>query len=432
MKVGLINPKGTIFSKNPRMKQFLESYASMGSFRHFWSAPNLGLLSIAAYLPKDWDVVYIDENYREIPFGESFDLICLSAMIVQATRAYEIARVFRENGAYVVMGGIHATVMPEEAALQVDTVIAGEGECLFPQFLMDFADGHPKKIYTKDEGPLSDMSKFLCPRYDLILDYDYPVINLYTMRGCPRKCRFCCASNVFGVEYKRKANHQILSEIDVITSLFPGTMLLFADDNGFVMRRESYALLESLREKRVRWIAQADISIADDDKLLKLLYEAGCQWLVIGFESVAPQNLAAMENTRFKQRYVDVYPEKIKKIQSNGLKIYGTFIVGLDEDDENVFEKTASFILDNHLYGANITVPTPLPSTAFREDMLLEGRILEAEWEEYTLWDVVVQPKHMSVRQLEDGLLSVYKTVSSPENAGKRLKHMLRSMRNYG
>jgi len=322
--------------------------------------------------------------------------------------------------------------MPEEAALQVDTVIAGEGECLFPQFLMDFADGHPKKIYTKDEGPLSDMSKFLCPRYDLILDYDYPVINLYTMRGCPRKCRFCCASNVFGVEYKRKANHQILSEIDVITSLFPGTMLLFADDNGFVMRRESYALLESLREKRVRWIAQADISIADDDKLLKLLYEAGCQWLVIGFESVAPQNLAAMENTRFKQRYVDVYPEKIKKIQSNGLKIYGTFIVGLDEDDENVFEKTASFILDNHLYGANITVPTPLPSTAFREDMLLEGRILEAEWEEYTLWDVVVQPKHMSVRQLEDGLLSVYKTVSSPENAGKRLKHMLRSMRNYG
>ena len=125
MKVALINPKGTVFSKNPKMKEFLAASVSMGSFRHFWSAPCLGLLAIASYLPEGCQVTYIDENYQDIDFTERFDFVCISAMTVQATRAYEISKRFQKNGILTVIGGIHATVEAEEAARYADVVLSG-------------------------------------------------------------------------------------------------------------------------------------------------------------------------------------------------------------------------------------------------------------------------------------------------------------------
>lgn len=141
MKVALINPKGTIFSRNKRLAAFLERSVTMGSFRHFWSAPCLGLLVVAAYCPDEWQLCYIDENQRPVDFGVRYDLVLISAMTVQAKRAYEIADAFRRTGTPVVMGGIHATVMPEEALAHVDAVLAGEGEVLFPQLIEDLVHG---------------------------------------------------------------------------------------------------------------------------------------------------------------------------------------------------------------------------------------------------------------------------------------------------
>lgn len=429
MRVALVNPKGTLFSKNRKMTEFLEQSVTMGSFRHFWSAPCLGLLTIASYLPSEWEIHYIDENYKDIDLSQHYDIVCISAMTVQATRAYEIAKIYRSKNVLTVMGGIHATVLPDEAMRYVDVVIAGEGEVLFPQFISDFIKNKYKNIYKEDKVGLYDLKNCISPRYDLIQTYNYPVVNLYTTRGCPRKCNFCCASNVYGVKYRRKSNHQILNEIDIIKTLYPDKLLLFADDNLFVMREKSKELLKNLTSNKIRWIAQTEITIADDEELIRLMAEAGCQWIVIGFESVSEKSLKNIESKNFKYQYLHRYQNKIKKIQSFGIGIYGTFIVGLDEDGIDIFNRTADFITNNSLYGANITVPTPLPGTELRVRLENENRIISNQWDDYTLWDVVTIPKHMSKAELEDGLLYTYRKITQQNHANERLKYLLKSIR---
>ncbi len=429
MRVALINPKGTIFSKTERMTEFLEQSVTMGSFRHFWSAPCLGLLTIAAYLPPEWEAHYIDENYIDIDFNLPYDMVCISAMTVQATRAYEIAKIYRSKNILTVMGGIHATVLPDEAMQHADVVIAGEGEVLFPQFISDYIMHKYKNLYREDKVGLYDLKNCIAPRYDLIKSYNYPIVNLYTTRGCPRKCNFCCASNVYGVKYRRKSNHQILLEIDIIKNLYPDKLLLFADDNLFVMREKSKELLKRLTDYKMRWIAQTDITIAEDEELIRLMAEAGCQWIVIGFESVSEKSLKGIESKSFKYQYLHSYQDKIKKIQSYGIGIYGTFIVGLDEDGTEIFDRTADFIINNSLYGANITVPTPLPGTDLRVKLENENRIASNQWENYTLWDVVTIPKGMSKVELEDGLLYMYKIITQQNNANERMKYLLKNLR---
>ena len=386
---------------------------------------------IAAYLPPDWDVCYIDENYKDINFDIKFDFVCISSMTVQATRAYEIAKNFREKGILTVIGGIHATIMPEEAMQYGDVIIAGEGEVLFPKFLKDYINGKYLNLYIEEKAAKYDLSRCITPKYELIKGYDYPIVNIYTTRGCPRKCNFCCASNVYGLKYRRKTNKQILNEIDLINSLYPDRLILFADDNLLIMKKQSIDLLEKLVSKNVRWIAQTDISIADDNKMLELMYVAGCQWIVIGFESVSEKSLRNIEDKNFKYKYVHAYGEKVRIIRSYGIKVYGTFIVGLDEDDKSVFDNTADFILENQLYGANITVPTPLPGTLLRQKMVMENRIINNKWSDYTLWDVVVKPKNMSISELEEGLLYTYRKISEGNNVNNRLKNLMKDMRNH-
>ena len=207
-------------------------------------------------------------------------------------------------------------------------------------------------------------------------------------------------------------------------------MLLFADDNLLIMRKESKRMLQELEKYDVRWIAQTDISIAEDENLMKQMKQSGCQWVVIGFESLSEKNLMDMERVNFKHKYLSEYKARVEKIQNQGIKVYGTFIVGLDEDTKNVFEETAAFIQDCNLYGVNITVPTPLPGTQLRQKLQQEGRIISNQWGDYTLWDVVIQPKNLSVSELEEGLFSVYKRLSEESNVEQRLRQIWRGLKN--
>lgn len=426
MRIALINPKGTIFSKNKRMSEFLENSVSMGSFRHFWSAPCLGLLTIASYIPADWEISYIDENLQRIDDTVDYDIVAISMMTVQAERAYQIGDSYRAKGILTVMGGIHATLMYQEALEHADVVLAGEGEVLFPAFLNDFLLGKYKRLYRENMPGSFELKNCIPPRYDLLKGYDYPVMNLYTTRGCPRKCNFCCASNVYGEKYRRKENQEIFKEVSIISQMYPDKMLLFADDNLLIMRKESKRMLQELEKYDVRWIAQTDISIAEDENLMKQMKQSGCQWVVIGFESLSEKNLMDMERVNFKHKYLSEYKARVEKIQNQGIKVYGTFIVGLDEDTKNVFEETAAFIQDCNLYGVNITVPTPLPGTQLRQKLQQEGRIISNQWGDYTLWDVVIQPKNLSVSELEEGLFSVYKRLSEESNVEQRLRQIWR------
>lgn len=412
------------------MSEFLENSVSMGSFRHFWSAPCLGLLTIASYIPADWEISYIDENLQRIDDTVDYDIVAISMMTVQAERAYQIGDSYRAKGILTVMGGIHATLMYQEALEHADVVLAGEGEVLFPAFLNDFLLGKYKRLYRENMPGSFELKNCIPPRYDLLKGYDYPVMNLYTTRGCPRKCNFCCASNVYGEKYRRKENQEIFKEVSIISQMYPDKMLLFADDNLLIMRKESKRMLQELEKYDVRWIAQTDISIAEDENLMKQMKQSGCQWVVIGFESLSEKNLMDMERVNFKHKYLSEYKARVEKIQNQGIKVYGTFIVGLDEDTKNVFEETAAFIQDCNLYGVNITVPTPLPGTQLRQKLQQEGRIISNQWGDYTLWDVVIQPKNLSVSELEEGLFSVYKRLSEESNVEQRLRQIWRGLKN--
>lgn len=423
-RVALISPKGNVFGKNESLKLFIENSRTMESFRYLWTGPNLGLLTVAAYMPSDWDCEYIDENYRPIDYERKYDIVCLSAMTQQVSRAYEIAGIFKERGALTVIGGIHATILPEEASKHVDIVIAGEGEELWPLFVRDYLNDTIKSVYRATFSGSYDLKSARMPRYELLHGYSYPIITLYTTRGCPIRCSFCCASNVYGTQYRRKDNSRILDELDRIRGLFPDRLILFADDNAFVKREESKELLKSMMGMGLRWIAQTDISVAFDEELLMLMTVAGCQWIVIGFESVTYENFTDSENIGPKLKYQSKYTELIDKIQSYGIGVYGTFIVGLDNDTPGVFALTTDFIQRSNLYGVNITVPTPLPGTQMRKRLEEEGRILCDDWSYYTFWDVTIAPKRMTVQQLEEGLLDMYTRITEDYSSRKRLVHI--------
>lgn len=423
-KIALISPKGNVYGKNEKLHEFLEKTNGMESFRALWTGPNLGLITIAALFPADWEVEYIDENYKAIDYHVKYDIVCISAMTQQIVNAYKIIDRFKKLNVLTVLGGIHATVLPDEAMQHADVVMVGEGERVWPQFLSDYKNRVLKKIYRDDFNVRYQFEDHIMPRYDLLKGYYYPIITIQTTRGCPHDCSFCCASKVFGSGYRRKDNLDIIDELNVIKKMFPDVLILFADDNFLVHRNECKALLKEMISLNIRWLAQTDVSIALDDELLELMVVSGCQWVVIGFESIHFDSLFQLDHKNWKLKQFPGYEQTIKKIQSYGIGVYGTFIVGLDEDDVTVFEETKNFIIRNNLYGVNITVPTPLPGTRLREKILDENRIIVDDWSYYTFWDVTIQPKKMQINELEEGLLRIYINIFEDSQIYQRLTHM--------
>ena len=426
IKVALISPKGNKFGKNEHLRYFLEQNPFMESFKLLWSGPNLGLLTLASYFPTSWEFEYIDENIRSIDYKKNYDIVFISAMTQQANRGYEIATHYKKLGILTVMGGIHVSTIPEEACKFVDVILTGEAELAFPIFLQDFIQGTIKERYDPPPNRPFDLKKSILPRYDLIQNETYPVISIQTTRGCPHNCSFCAASKVFGNTYRCKSIEQILLEVDTVIGYFPGRLILFADDNAFVNKKAGIALLKKLEQRHIRFIAQVDISIAQDEELLFWMTRAGCQWVVIGFESVNIASLQNLDANDWKMKQSQKYIDSIKKIHEFGIGVYGTFIVGLDEDNSDIFEKTAKFITDNHLYGANITIPTPLPGTQLRQQLQSEDRILTMDWDYYTLWDPVISFRKFSHSEIIEGLINIYNEVNSDENAHNRLLFLRR------
>lgn len=430
MKIGLIYPKGAFLGTDPKLLSFWES-ARKNARGHLWSnfavwsGFSLGLLIIAALTPKNVELKLVDENYDGIDFDERYDFVAISAMTQQAVRAYEIADAFRSKGVKTILGGIHPTVLPEEAKKHADIVVVGEGEEIWPELLKDIEKGAPKPYYRSTK-PV-DLAKSPTPRYELLKPENYKVVWIQTTRGCPRDCEFCSASNIFGAKYRHKKITQIDNEIVAIKNIWKKNAIFgFADDNMFVNRKYSRELLGVIKKHNIRWFAQTDISVAEDDNLLAMLRDSGCMMLFIGFETVDKNGLRLLDKTHWKYKQYDSYKKNIERIQSYGIGVLGAFILGLDTDNALVFKRTADFIIDNHLYGAQITVLTPLPGTRLRERLSKENRIISNNWADYSLTTVTFNPKNMTPGELQKGLLDVYKEVYSDEVNIERLKHYKR------
>jgi len=321
----------------------------------------------------------------------------------------------------VVLGGLHASVLPEEASAHVDAVVVGEGEPVWATLLEDFEEGRLKKLYrAREMSPSYRLQESKTPRYDLLDINKYNRLTLQTTRGCPIGCSFCAVSRMIS-PYKMKPLAKIRQELEAILTLWSRPFIELADDNTFYNKKWGKELALLFSEYRLRWFTETDISIADNEELLEALARAGCTQLLIGLESSAPASLDGLDVKNWKLRQFDSYFQKIEKIQSYGLSVNGCLILGFDTDDCSVFESTYEFVSSSNLSEAQITLLTPFPGTPLYEKLERSGRLIEKTfWERCTLFDTTFHPKLMSVDELSSGFRWLMQKLYSEDEHRRR------------
>jgi radical SAM superfamily enzyme YgiQ (UPF0313 family) len=370
------------------------------------SLPSLGLLTLAGMTPGEHRVRYLEveelNGRAELPVD--VDLVGISSYTAQIEQAYALADRYRALDIPVVLGGPHVTALPDEASRHADAVVVAEGEASWPALLDDAASGRLKGRYGARNGGF-DLAKAPLPAFEL-LDIDrYNRLTVQTSRGCPHLCEFCASSVLLSSRYKQKPVGKVLAEIDRILSLWAHPFVEFADDNALVNRRYWKELLGQLRKRRIKWFAETDLSIYEDEKLLHLMRESGCSQVLVGFESPTPDALAGIElHNDWKHRRFPEYRDAIRRMQGAGISVNGCFVVGLDGHGPEVFDEILEFVRATDLFEVQITIPTPFPGTPFYERLQQEGRLLEdGRWEACTLFDVNFEPSGMTVDELRSG-----------------------------
>jgi radical SAM superfamily enzyme YgiQ (UPF0313 family) len=379
--------------------------------------PSLSLLTLAGLTPDRFDVSYHEiADIRQMGELPPCDLAAIGTFTAQVKDAYELARRYRALGVKTVIGGLHATAMPEEALQHFDAVVVGEGEISWPVVLRDFEAGTLGGIYRAN-GEEFDLANSPMPRYDLLEPAKYNRLTVQTARGCPWKCDFCASSILLTPRYKLKPVERVLNEIGHIKSVWPRPFIEFADDNSFVNKRRSKELLRAIAPENVRWFTESDIAIADDPELLTLMRESGCAQVLIGLESPTAAGLDGLETRRnWKHSRFAGYAEAVKRIQDHGVAVNGCFVLGLDGGTTADFAAVRRFVEESGLYQVQITVVTAFPGTPFYRRLLAEGRLLDpTAWEKCTVFDVNVQPKQMSVEELEAGFIDLARQLYSAE-----------------
>jgi radical SAM superfamily enzyme YgiQ (UPF0313 family) len=376
------------------------------------SMPSLSLLTLAGLTPHEHDITYHeirDLRAEGLAWLDThrFDLVAISSMTAQIKDAYTVPDALRAKGTRVVLGGLHVTVLPDEALAHADAVVIGEAEPVWPALIAHAGAGVLQRIY-RSAHPFN-LADAPTPRFDL-LDVDkYNRIPLQTVRGCPHACDFCASSILLTRGYSPKPAALIDAELRAIKDIWAQPFIELADDNSFASRAHARAVLDTLRAHDVRWFTGADISIADDPDLLDAMVSAGCRQVLIGLESPNISGLNHLETRRnWKLRQYPRYEAAVRTIQERGITVNGCFILGLDGHDESVFQSVHDFAMRTNLWDVQITVLTPFPGTPLYARLLADGRILQpSAWEKCTLFDVNFVPLGMSPDRLQRGLVEL-------------------------
>lgn len=340
-----------------------------------WNTPHLGLLTVGAILAEKYHVTYLDLNFDTVKHY-NYDYVFISPTTSQAKQAYEQAEIFRTHGVKVALGGPHVTMMPQEALSFGDFIFVGESENTLRQFLK----GEQKKVY-EDEGHPS-MSLVKLPLYELCKKYPYSSIPVQLSRGCPHQCEFCLSSTIYGKTIRRKSLSQAYQELCMIKQHFGKKLVFFTDDNFLLDLSYSLEILNMLKQLGLQWYAFTDISVYRKKVLLDKLYLSGCRKLLIGFESLRENNLKEINKSGFKSSRVSHYEEAIRAIQSEKVGVIGSFVLGLQYDNDSIFEELYEFIYDTCIFGTNITVSTPFPGTKLYEK-INSRQNLSKDWSLY-------------------------------------------------
>jgi radical SAM superfamily enzyme YgiQ (UPF0313 family) len=439
MKIGFIAMSGVRAHNEELTKLGLTLPGFVDRNRIIASMPSLGLLTLAGLTPDRFEIEYHEiADLRKLPeLPTHFDLVAISTFTAQLKEAYQVADYYRANGVLTVMGGITVSSLPEEAREHCNTVVIGEGESLWPEVLRDLENGCVKPFYAQSPPGQFDLRDAPMPRFDLLDPSKYNRLTVQTSRGCPHHCDFCASSILLTPRYKVKPVEKVIAEIHEIKNIWSRPFIEFADDNSFVHREHYKGLLRALTKENLRWFTEADVRVAEDDELLGLMRDSGCQQVLIGLESPRRGSLNGIEiKNNWKARQLDFYKAAISKIQSYGITVNGCFILGLDADTPDVFGDVFDFVRDSGLYEVQVTFMTPFPGTPLYQRLKDEGRIIrDKAWELCTLFDINFQPKNMSIAELQSGFLSLVKGLYCAEQTAERrgkFKRMLRGSPNFG
>lgn len=373
----------------------------------------LSLPTIAALTPPDWDVEILDARVKPITYDKDIDLVGITALTEEIPSAYRIADNFRKRGIKVVMGGVHVSALSNEALQHVDSVVIGEAELVWQELLDDFKTGQLKSTYQASQ--LIDMKKMAIPRRNS-LDREMYASGFNTLqatRGCPFSCNFCTVTAFFGKKFRTRPVDEVIKEIKG----FDTREFFFLDDN--IVGRPAYAkeLFKRLIPLKLRWGAQASITMAKDPELLDLYARSGGKYAFIGFESISQKNLEKMNKG---WNSAEGYKEAIERIHSAGINIVGSFVFGLAEDGSSVFKNTLAFIMDMKIDAAQFHILTPFPGTENYRQLNNEGRIIDRDWAKYHTGEVVFQPDGMTIEELQRGYYWIFRNTYTLKNILKR------------
>jgi radical SAM superfamily enzyme YgiQ (UPF0313 family) len=359
---------------------------------------------LAGLTPRDVDVKFYDDRMESIPYGEPTDLVAISIETYTARRAYEIATEYRRRGVPVVMGGFHATLVPDEVAEYAESVVIGEAEGLWPQVIEDARANRLQPIYRTPKRPslagaIADRSIFLGKRY-------LPLGLVEAGRGCHFACEFCAIQSYFSSTQTRRPADEVCDEVQRMKK----PLYFFVDDNITSNLDEAKELYRRLIPQKIRWVSQASINVAHDEELLKLLKASGCQGLLIGFESLNPANLKRMHKSFNTMK--GGYEVALENLRRHGMRLYVTFILGYDGDSYESLHEVVQFAERHKFYIVAFNHLTPFPGTPLYDRLKNEGRLLFDKWwldPSYRYGMVPYTPAGMTADEVKEGCISARK-----------------------
>jgi radical SAM superfamily enzyme YgiQ (UPF0313 family) len=389
--------------------------------------PPLGLATLAALCPAEWEVEIIDENIESIPLDPEADIIGICGMGVQFERQSELLTFYRQKGFFVVAGGSYASLCPEYYETLADSVVSGEAEYIWKEFCRDFEKGKPKKLY-QETGTVA-LTDSPVPRFDLLKLENYRSVSLQFSRGCPFRCEFCDIIVMFGRKPRTKTPEQVGKELDLLRKLNVRSAF-FVDDNLIGNKpcaKELLTYLKNYQQKHnypMTFGTEASLNMAQDNELLTLFSEANFKWVFIGIES--PDQESLKETKKYQNTREDILTS-VRKIYSFGIDIYAGFIIGFDNDTTKTFESQYQFIMKSGIQAAMIGLLTALPKTPLYERLEKEGRLIQKQnYGDNSKLDTNVMPKQMGYKEMIRGYKQLHHRLLSNHGIAKRIKNKTR------
>jgi len=363
--------------------------------------PQLALYILGGLTPKEHEVKIIEEEIEPIDFEQECDLVGISCMTANAPRAYELCEEFNKRGKKIILGGVHPTILPDEALQYADCVVVGEAEGVWETLLTDFQNDNLKRKYY---NPKPDLGKYVPKDFNKILKKGlFNLVPIMTSRGCPYNCDFCCVTNLFGKEMRHIPVENVVRDIQESGA----KNFMFLDDNIIGHPKYAKELFEAIKPLNIKWVGQSSVSLlVKDSALMQLAADSGCKALFFGIESVSEDHMQTMRKAFNEIAHLE---DALKKIKKMGILIHASIVFGFDNDTKETFNDTVKFLTRNKVSTVSFNILTPYPGTKTYESLKAENRLITTDWSYYDHNTVVFKPHNMDPYELQFGKVNARK-----------------------